>query len=237
MKKEKKSSKSYASPFREAKIFRLEKKIFWGRMILEMKKLVIITAHPEKDSLCMANADALERGAKKQNLEVARYNAFDFPMLSGSPFKSGFPSTFDVPTVDLEEADFVAVVSPMWNFGSPGALKNFLDGVVQSRKLFQFLPHPILTFLRQLPGTKYIVPEARPVGLMKAKKVLCVWTADGPNWYYHIFPWKNDLFRQVKNIFNYCGVKSVQQKLLGMTRKRNEPQIKNWLKELENYKW
>lgn len=202
-----------------------------------MKTLVIITAHPERDSLCKANADALEKAAQLQGFSVKRYDAQDFPRLESSPAKHGFPDEYDEPSDTLTECEMVVVVSPMWNFGAPGILKNFLDGVVQSRKLFRFMPHPILTFLRKIPGTQYIVPEARPVGLMKARKMLCVWTADGPEWYYRLMPWKNDIFGMVKNIFAYCGVRKFQQKILGMTRKRSEEEIENWLKTLEEYKF
>ncbi|MCF7812005.1 NAD(P)H-dependent oxidoreductase [Candidatus Gracilibacteria bacterium] len=202
-----------------------------------MKSLVLITAHPDSDSLCKANADALEKAGKKQKFTVHRYSATEYPLLPHNPIRHGFPKIFDDPTQKLTDCDVVVVVCPMWNFGAPAALKNFLDGVIQSKKLFRFVPHPILKFLASLPGMGKIIPEARPVGLMKARRVLCVWTADGPEWYYRLFWWKNVLFSQVKRAFQYCGVKKIDQKILGMTRKRSEKEIQSWLNELENYKW
>jgi putative NADPH-quinone reductase len=202
-----------------------------------MKTLVIITAHPDRDSLCEANAKALEQAALSQNFSVKRYDARDFPMLKLNPLKQKFPSEYDEPSDTLSKCEEIVIVTPIWNSGVPGILKNFFDGVTQSQKLFRFVSHPLLTFFRNIPGTKYIIPEALPMGLMKAQKVLCVWTADAPEWYYRFLFWKNGVINTVRNVFSLCGVRKFKQKALGMTRKRSEKEIKNWLNELRNYKF
>jgi len=203
-----------------------------------MKSLVLITAHPEKDSLSFANADAIERGAKKQGFHVTRFDAFSFPWIEHNPIKKGFPLEF-TPAVDaLAVADAVVICCPMWNYGAPAALKNFLDGVIQSGKMFRFVPNPFLQgIVKVFPFLKKIVPTARPVGFMKARKVLCVWTADGPGWWYRLFPSNNSIFPQIKNAFSFCGAKGFRQKFLGMTRLRSEEEKKKWLKKLEQYKF
>ncbi|MCF7905908.1 NAD(P)H-dependent oxidoreductase [Candidatus Gracilibacteria bacterium] len=203
-----------------------------------MKSIVIITAHPEKDSLSMANADALESGAKKQKFSVTRFDACAFPWVDHNPIKKGFPREFEKVVEALAGADAIAVCCPMWNYGAPATLKNFLDGVIQSPKLFHFVPNPFLKNLVKIfPFLKTICPTAQPEGYMKARRVLCVWTADGPEWFYSFFPSHNVIFPQVKQALKFCGARGFRQKFLGMTRNRSEKAREKWLKSLETYRF
>lgn len=201
------------------------------------KTLVLITAHPDTDSLCYANADAIKKAAKKQKYDVVHFEASSYPALTANPMKKGFPKKYDEPGDALANADAVVICSPMWNFGSPGPLKVFLDGVIQARKLFRFQKNPVLGLLSRLPGLGKIVPEANPIGLMKAGKCTVIWTADGPMWYYKILFWKNALVLQIKAAFRYCGVKKFQIVGLGMARKQSPEEIAQWLKKVENIKF
>lgn len=199
--------------------------------------IAIIHAHPETDSLGEANTQALLKAAKDQGHTVEIFRVFDYPVVDRNPIKNGFPEKF-TPAVDfISNADYVVCTGPMWNFGYPGMFKNFLDGITQSKKMFQFVPDPILGKLIKTFGLKKILPGAKPVGLMKAKKVLCVWTADGPAWYYRALWWKNTVYSTVKAVFSYCGAKKFEQRVLGMTRKQSKEDLAAWLKSLETYKF
>jgi NAD(P)H dehydrogenase (quinone) len=200
-----------------------------------MKKIVIVTAHPEKESLCHANADAIERGAKKQRFEVVRFEAHDFEMLKTNPIKHGFPVQFTAPRDAIMDAHAVVFCAPMWNFAAPSAMKSFLDGVVQTKYFFTFVPNKLSTWLVKILPLGKVLPTAGPKGLLKTKKVLVVSTSDGPTWYYRIFPSHNHVYHLLKHIFNYCGVKKVDLRSLGMTRKRSDKEISQWLKRLEEY--
>lgn len=197
--------------------------------------IAIIHAHPEIDSLGEANTQALIKAANDQGHTVEVFRVFDYPVMNRNPIKNGFSEAF-TPAVDfISTADYVVCTGPMWNFGYPGMFKNFLDGITQSKKMFQFVPDPLLGGLIKLFGLKKVLPGSKPKGLMKAKKVLCVWTADGPAWYYSILWWKNTIYLTVKAVFGYCGVNRFEQKVLGMTRNQSEQDIKTWLASLETY--
>jgi putative NADPH-quinone reductase len=197
--------------------------------------IAIIHAHPDTDSLGETNTQAIVKAAKKQGHTAEIFRVFDYPVVHQNPIKHGFPAKF-TPAVDfIASADYVVCTGPMWNFGYPGMFKNFLDGITQSKKMFQFVPDPLLGKLIKTFGLRTILPGAKPVGLMKAKKVLCVWTADGPAWYYSVLWWKNTLYGTVKAVFGYCGVSRFEQKVLGMTRKQSKQTIKKWLISLESY--
>jgi len=186
--------------------------------------ILIISAHPDKKSLCEANAQVLTKAAKAQGHKISHFRTIDFPM-------------FDQAADTISKADFIVIVSPMWNFSGPASLKNFIDGALQNKKAYVFEPKTWLTWLSNLPGMKHIVPGAKPRGLLKAKKVLCVWTSDGPMWHYALHPNQNLLYKLIKQNFGFAGVKRFKQIRLGMTYKRDEKQIESWLKKLENYKF
>jgi putative NADPH-quinone reductase len=200
-----------------------------------MKKIVIVTAHPDKESLCYANADAIERGAKKQGFETVRFESHDFAPMTDNPAKHGFPERFNAPRDAMIDAHAIVFCSPMWNFAAPGPLKSFLDGVVQSKYFFKFVPIPFNERAVKQFNLGTTLPTAGPKGLLTTKKVLVVCTADGPMWYYRIFPSKNHVYHLLRHIFNYCGVKKIDLQSLGMTRNRSEEEIKNWLQNLEEY--
>ncbi len=201
-----------------------------------MKTIVIVTAHPDKESLCYANADAVERGAKKQGFEVVRFEAHEFAPMTERPTK-GFPERFNAPRDAMVDAHAIVFCAPMWNFGAPGPLKSFLDGVVQSKYFFKFVPIPFNQRVVKQFHLETRLPEAGPKGLLSAKKVLVVCTADGPMWYYRIFPGRNHVYHLIKHIFNYCGVRKVDSRSLGMTRNQSDKEIKMWLKQLEDYQF
>ena len=202
-----------------------------------MKKIVIVTAHPEKESLCHSNADVIAKSAEKQGFKVARFEAHDFEHMTANPAKQGFPERFSAPRDAMVDAHAIVFCSPMWNFGAPGPLKSFLDGVVQSKYFFEFVPIPFNQRAVEKFGLGTVLPTAGPKGLLKAKKVLVVCTADGPMWYYRIFPSKNHVYRVLRDIFNYAGVKKVDLQSLGMTRKRSDKEIQMWFKQLEDYQF
>lgn len=191
--------------------------------------MVLITAHPEKKSLCHANADVIESSAKDQGYKVIRYEAFGYPLPTGHPFKGGFDKVYDDVAEAFVKADVFVVVTPMWNFSLPGGLKNFLDGAIKGGQAFRF--------------KKVFGRFGVPVGLLKAKKVVSVWTADGPRFGYSFVPRWNGVHNQIKSIFRMCGVKKYKQFLLDEAhwKCRNDlchkVEFEKWFEKLRIYKW
>ncbi len=186
------------------------------------KKLVIVSGHPDRNSLAEANVKALETAAKKQDIDVKIFYAYDFPLLQTNPAKGDIPAEFEAPVEAMLEANYFAFVTPMWNFGVTGGLKNFIDGVVQRKKFFEF------------------TPERKPKGLLKTEKGLVVWTSGGPDWIYGTVM-KNVLFGELKSILKFCGVKKMSQlslgNVLGKETHQEKAAINAFLAKLENYKF
>jgi len=109
---------------------------------MQKKLVLIISGHPSKESLSQEIIKVIDTSINAHFYDVKIYNAFDFPLV-GDFVKNGLPKEFDPVAEDISRADAVFVVGPMWNFNITGALKNFLDGAIQSRKHFHFTKLPL----------------------------------------------------------------------------------------------
>lgn len=185
------------------------------------QKLVVIDGHPEVESLGHAAAQAVQKAAEAQGLEVKFLRAYDFPFLDKDPARNQFPEAFNAAVKDIEEAQYLAFLSPMWNLSMTGGLKNFIDGVMQPKHLFEYT-------------------AKGPRGLLKTEKALIIWTSGGPTWAYKIF-FGNPVFRQIKNVFKFCGVKKFSEISLGGIHGKGAPEeqkrIDAFLAQISNYKF
>ncbi|NCP67002.1 NAD(P)H-dependent oxidoreductase [bacterium] len=187
-----------------------------------VQTLVVIVGHPEAGSLNHAAAEALVVAGVSKGLEVQVLRAYDFPFLPNDPSKHGFPEEYEKAVQCIEQATYLAAVTPMWNLSITNGLKNFIDGVMQPRRLFQYNK------------------KGNPEGLLKTKKMLIVWTSGGPIWVYKIV-FGNPVYKQIKAVFKFCGVKAFDQKALGKVLGKDSPEekarVSNFIKELETYKF
>lgn len=160
---------------------------------MEKKLVLLISGHPSHHSLSQSIIDLIKENINPNFFEIKEYNAFDFPLTSNIPKENSKPE-FNEIAADISRADSVFVVSPMWNFNVTGALKNLLDGAIQSRKHFHFTKIPILNI-------------GFPIGHLKTRLVFTIFTADGPSIYYHLPFMKNNLiYPQVERLFRVCGI-------------------------------
>lgn len=196
-----------------------------------MTTCYIINGHPDKDSLNYANAEALKEAAEAQGHETLLIHANDFPRVATNPAThGGYPPEYAEISLALSTADYIAITVPMWNLGAPGVFKNFIDGAAQARVWFKYQAP---TGLKKKMGL-----GAELVGLLKAKKVVVVWTSGGPTWVYKIFG--NALIGQIKSMFKFYGAKSFDSLSLGQLNGPVEKQRKiaePFLEKLKNYKF
>ncbi len=188
------------------------------------KKLIIVCGHPEEESLAGANAKALEKAAKAQEVEVEQMRTTDFPWIECDPARNPdkAPKEFCAVSEKLAQAEFVAFVVPFWNFGVTPTLSNFLLGICKPGIFFNF---------KSGGGLEK---------LLKTEKVIVVWTSGGPAWVYKYLI-GNPLYSQVKSLFKFCGAKRVQQLSLGNIHgsgsDKEKASIAQFLRKLENYKF
>ncbi len=188
------------------------------------KSFLLLTAHPKRaGSLCYAAADALRANAEAKGYTVTHFEAFDFPLV-GDIATDGFPPEFDPVAQAISQADTIALCCPMWNYSVPGAFKNLLDGSIQAKKHFRFksLTLPLLGKL------------GVPVGFLRTRRVITVWTADGPRYFYRLLWWQQLLTKQIFGLFTFAGVswRAFLTYALGNVRQSTLPERETWLSRL-----
>ncbi|MBP7859755.1 NAD(P)H-dependent oxidoreductase [Patescibacteria group bacterium] len=184
-------------------------------IILAMKKILIITSHPNKDSLTFQNANITEKKALESGIEVTRIEASDLPLM-GKNLSSAEKDLLEKTKNSLLNSDYIAIFTPLWNFGLPGALKNFLDVSIVARLHFRF--------------RKFGIPQ----GLIKAKCVYIFYTSGTSEFAIRVFPFISALVWNLKLIFFMCGVKKFKVYHLGSVEKgkTKKEDIEKWFKKI-----
>jgi FMN-dependent NADH-azoreductase len=183
-------------------------------------KAALIFANPSLTSFNDFLAKETIKSLNKQNFQVTRYNVYDYPLLKENPSEKGFNDQFTKLSIELSKYDTWVIITPMWNFSIPGGLKNFFDGIIQSKRYFQF--------------GKYGIPK----GLLNVKKMTVIWTSGSP-WYAFLIPGMNHLTPLLKNIARFCGIKKFQHLNLSPIRikKPADKQIQKWITKINNLKF
>lgn len=115
---------------------------------------------------------------------------------------------------NIQEANYVIFIYPIWWGGMPAILKGFIDRVFA--KDFAYKYKGIL-----------------PIGLLKGKKAWIINTHDSPGWYVKLF--QQDYGKILKRqILKFCGIKKVKHTSLPFVRNTNKKQRKAFLKKIED---
>jgi len=187
-------------------------------------KILVVVAHPNKDSFNHAIARAATRASKEKGHTVIFHDLYGENFDPLLPFEE-IPETGPVhPEVDrhckdLSTADGIIVVHPNWWGQPPAVLKGWIDRVIR--------PGVAYNFEEDDQG------EGVPVGLLKAQAALVFNTSNTPE-----VREKAVFGDPLENIwkmciFDLCGVKTVYRKMFGVIVTSTPDQRKEWLKEVE----
>ncbi len=183
-------------------------------------KILIINGHPLKASLNNALAQAYEKGAKTNNVEVKQLNIVEL----------NFNTSFEGYNKDTEtEPDIVRAqeliswsnhlvwIYPTWWGTMPALVKSFIEQ----------------TFM---PGFAFKYKESTQVvkwdKYLKGKSAHLISTMDAPPWYTKYLI-GDPGFKTIKYIMNFCGIKPVNRTYFGSVKISSEEQRKQWLAKAE----
>lgn len=161
------------------------------------KVVVVINGHPSEESLSGKHAEIAKKVAESKGYNVKYHRAINFPFV-GHVMKEGYPEVFNEVADDITAAEVIVILTPMWNYNMTGSLKNFFDGAIQARKHFRYKNVPILNV-------------GMPVGFLKTRKVITIYTTGGPKWFYNLPFGPALLKKQIKGLFSIAGVKKKKQ--------------------------
>ena len=185
-----------------------------------MKKILIISGHPNKDSFNFALAAAYKKGAASAGAEIKEIVISD---LQFNPnLQHGYQKRTELEPDLLEAwekikwADHLVWIHPVWWGGLPAITKGFIDRVFLPGFAFQYRENSVWWDK-----------------LLTGKTAHIITTLDQPGWYYRLMFGKPSVNQLKKSTLEFCGVKPVQVTLLGPVKSSNADSRKKWLEQTE----
>lgn len=181
-----------------------------------MTRILVLTGHPRRDSLCGALASSYADAAETAGHEVRRLALADLPVDLTPPDYSREarpePWAAEVQAA-LAWCEHLVLVSPLWWGGPPAALKALFDRVL-------------------LPGFAFRYRSGSSLwdALLKGRSARVVLTMDTPPLFFR-WAYGAAYERQLRNqVLGFCGFRPVRFTLLGVVKRSTEDQRRNWLR-------
>ena len=158
-----------------------------------MKNVLIVTAHPASWGFTHKIAKAYKSESEKVDRDVfvadLYKKKYEQPFLCFEDMKNDCPLTKAHKTIQekITWADEIVFMFPIWWFGPPAVLKNFLDQNLRSGFAYKYQKNGVVK------------------KMLKGKTARIFATADGPRWVYFIFGFVIKQFWG-KGIFEFCGI-------------------------------
>lgn len=169
-----------------------------------MSKVLILNGHPLQPSFSGAVADHYADIVSAEDMEIRRLDLAEMSIPDLTTRKPGTSEmTGDVARfwADLQWADHVVVVHPLWWGGMPAKLKALFDIGLQSGHAY-----------------RYEKSNPLPLGLLKGRSARLIVTSDTPNWFMAL-GYGNAHFQAMrKQIFAFIGFKPVRTTHLSIMR-------------------
>lgn len=166
-----------------------------------MKKILLILAHPNKDSLSAKLLDFYYNTAKEKGREVRRIFLgdinFDLNLAKGYKEIQELEPDLKKAQEDIIWADHLVFAFPIWWYSFPALLKGFIDRVF-------------------LPGFAFKYKDKSPIPdkLLKGKTADIICTSGAPKINYFLNN-GNIGPKLLKNILKFCGIKTKNKILIG----------------------
>ena len=185
-----------------------------------MKNILIINAHPDKESFCFALAESYKMGAYKSKANVKLVHLIDLKFNPILTFGYRKISELEPDLVQVQQdilwANHLVFVYPNWWATFPALLKGFIDRVF-------------------VPGFAFKYRENSPFWdkLLKGKTARLIVTMDTPKWYYCLINRSPGHNAMKKGVLEFCGIKPVKITSFSPIKSSDEVKRKKWLEEVE----
>jgi NAD(P)H dehydrogenase (quinone) len=186
-------------------------------------KILVIYAHPGKESFNKAIGDTAVHALRNNGHEVTFHDlyeeAFD-PILLDGEIPKGAPlgPIIEKHCAELSSADGIVIIHPNWWGQPPAILKGWIDRV--------FRPGVAYEFQEGDSG------EGIPIGLLKAKAAVVLNTSNTPT-IREMEVFGDPLERLWKDcIFDLCGVKNFYRRMFAMVIVSTQEEREEWLREV-----
>jgi putative NADPH-quinone reductase len=184
------------------------------------QRIVILLGHPDPAATwCRALADAYAVGAVEAGREVRRIDisTLDFGFLrSGAEFRSGAPpAAVAAAQTDIEWAEHLVFVYPLWLGTMPAMLKAFLEQCMR-------------------PGFAFSYEDGHrwPKKRLRRRSARVVVTMGMPAPLYRFFYGAHGLKSFERNILHFVGIRPVRETLIGGVEAMSDAGRQRWIARL-----
>ena len=189
------------------------------KIALNNNNILIINGHPDKDSFNYVLSNAYYEEAINAGANVRVINITD---LNFTPFFKGFDKELEIEDdinksqQDIKWAKHIVFFYPIWWASMPALLKSFIERT--------FVPG---FGENEFKGQEFI----HWANFLKGKTARIVSTMDSPPLFYTLKV-KDPGFHTIKDILNFCGIKSIKKTYLGPVKMSKEEQRQRWIRRI-----
>lgn len=186
---------------------------------MNKKEILVIDAHPDSESYCVAVSESYYEGAKQAGHSIKKLVIRDLvfdPILHYGYRKEMElePDLLHAQSL-IRDAGHIVIITPLWWGGLPGLVKGFIDR----------------TFLRGF-SHRFDPKKKMPDGLLKGKTARVIYTQGAPFLYSFLFT--GDAFwNTLKSaILEFCGLSSVKRTCFDRVKSGTDEERKNFLEKI-----
>lgn len=184
-----------------------------------MKKILVINAHPRKESFSEALAKDYFAGAQSAGFQVELVNLYDLEFNPNQIYVGMKDVQIEADIVDIQikikNAEHLVFVYPNWWGTFPALLKGFIDRVFVTGFAF-----------------KYQEKSPFPLQLLKGKTARLIVTMDTPAWYYKWIYGKPGHNAMKKSTLKFSGIKPVKITSFSPIRNSTPKKRQVWLQKV-----
>lgn len=186
------------------------------------KRIFILNGHPAAQSLSRSLAEAYAGAARAAGHEVRTTHLHDLEFDADfefggyraiKPLEPGLEATL----ADLEWAEHVVVLSPMWWGGLPGKLKGLFDRILLPGRAFD---------------TRNLNAMGMPSPMLTGRSGRVIVTSDTPGWFLR-FAYANAMLRQLRDqILGFIGIKPAKITYFAGASHPKEGLVERWMDQV-----
>ncbi len=177
--------------------------------------ILVILGHPAAESLCAGMAHAYADSARQAGAEV---RFLDLGQLAFNPLFQGYGAAQPLEPdllaaqADIQWADHLVWVYPIWWGAMPALLKGFIDRVLLPGYAFKYRPGSSLWDK-----------------LLAGRSAELLVTMDSPPWYFRWVTRMPGHHQMKKAILEFCGIRPVRVHSFGPVRNASTERLAQWV--------
>ncbi|MFQ1700470.1 NAD(P)H-dependent oxidoreductase [Loktanella agnita] len=191
---------------------------------MTQKRILILDGNPGEASLSRYFADSYGNAAKQAGAKIRLHHlsemAFDMDFGKGNytQFKA-LEAPLEAFMTDLEWAEHIVIMTPLWWGGLPAKLKGLFDRALLPGRAF---------------NTRVSTRLGMPTPMLTGKTARVIVTSDTPAWFERLIYKQAFMHQTTKQILGFVGIKPTRYTWFSPASEATEQQVRRWSKTVSN---